>query len=145
MRRKLVRTCGVWLAVFICAAGAWLAPARAQSAQSDQIIGVIDAQLEAFQAEDAQAAFGYASPSIQKHFGTPGNFITMVEQGYPMVWRPAEVQYLDLREIAGKLWQRVMMTDKSGGVHLLDYQMVNSGTGWKINAVQLIKAPSGSV
>jgi hypothetical protein len=54
-----------------------------------------------------------------------------------MVWRPAEVQYLELRKVAGNLWQRVMVTDQAGRTHLLDYQMIKTDDGWQINAVQL--------
>ena len=68
----------------------------------------------------------------------------MVRNGYPMVWRPAEVRYLELREIAGDLWQMVQVTDAEGNVHLLDYQMIAGRDGWKINAVQLLQAPGVS-
>jgi len=115
------------------------------TAQKQPITGVIGAQIEAFQSDDMGAAFGFASPNIRALFGTPERFATMVEQGYPMVWRPADVRYLELREVAGNLWQRVMVTDDSGGIHMLDYQMIETETGWKINAVQLLKAPGANV
>lgn len=115
------------------------------TAQKEPITGVIGAQIEAFQSDDMGAAFGFASPNIRALFGAPERFATMVEQGYPMVWRPADVRYLELREVAGNLWQRVMVTDDSGGIHMLDYQMIETETGWKINAVQLLKAPGANV
>ena len=115
------------------------------TAQKEPITDVIGAQIEAFQSDDMGAAFGFASPNIRALFGTPERFATMVEQGYPMVWRPADVRYLELREVAGNLWQRVMVTDDSGGIHMLDYQMIETETGWKINAVQLLKAPGANV
>ena len=48
----------------------------------------------------------------------------------------AAIQLMD--EVAGNLWQRVMVTDQAGRTHLLDYQMVQTGQGWQINAVQLL-------
>ena len=45
---------------------------------------------------------------------------------------------LALREVAGNLWQRVMVTDQAGNTHLLDYQMVETPEGWQINGVQLL-------
>ncbi|SDJ15854.1 DUF4864 domain-containing protein [Lutimaribacter saemankumensis] len=110
-------------------------------AQQQQITGVIDQQLDAFKTDDFERAFSYASPTIKRIFRTPENFGVMVRRGYPMVWRPAEVRYLDLREVAGNLWQRVQITDAKGGIHLLDYQMIETENGWQINAVQLLKAP----
>lgn len=107
-------------------------------AQDRDIEATIGNQIEAFQADDFNTAFTFASPTIQGIFGTPENFGTMVKRGYPMVWRPAEVRYLDLREIAGRLWQKVMITDSAGVIHLLDYEMIQMENGWKINAVQML-------
>ena len=110
------------------------------TAQEAPIQTTIESQLQAFQADDFAAAFTYASPTIKAIFGTPENFGRMVTQGYPMVHRPAAVKMLELREVAGSLWQRVMITDQMGRTHLLDYQMIETADGWQINAVQLLKA-----
>jgi hypothetical protein len=99
---------------------------------------VIAGQIEAFQADDFARAFTYASPTIKGLFGTSENFGAMVRKGYPMVHHPSAVRMLDLREVAGNLWQRVMVTDQAGNTHLLDYQMVETPDGWQINAVQLL-------
>ena len=115
--------------------------AQAQEARNPAIETVIQQQFDAFRAEDVGTAFSFASPGIKGMFGTPENFGRMVRNGYPMVWRPAEVQFLDLREVAGNLWQRVMVTDQAGRTHLLDYQMVETGQGWQINGVQLLPQP----
>ena len=108
------------------------------------IEATIDAQIDAFLRDDFAGAFGYASPNIQGIFGSSDRFGQMVRRGYPMVWRPAEVDYEDLREIAGNLWQRVRITDQAGKVHFLDYQMIETGEGWRINGVQLLRAPGVS-
>lgn len=107
-------------------------------AQSAEIEANIAAQIQAFKADDFATAFTFASPNIQSFFGTPENFGAMVRNGYPMVWRPADVRFLELREVAGALWQKVMVTDGNGQVHVLDYQMVRQENGWKINGVQLL-------
>lgn len=118
------------------------APAMAQNADIEATIG---AQMEAFRTGDVDRAFTYASPTIRDLFQTPENFGAMVRNGYPMVWRPSEVQYLDLREIDGALWQAVQVTDTQGRVHYLGYQMIQTENGWKINAVKRIDAPDASV
>jgi hypothetical protein len=112
--------------------------APAQEARNPAIESTIQQQLDAFRADDVGAAFSFASPNIKGIFGTPENFGMMVRNGYPMVWRPAGVQYLELREVAGNLWQRVMVTDQAGQTHMLDYQMIKTGDGWQINGVQLL-------
>ncbi len=107
-------------------------------AQNAEIEANISAQIKAFKADDFATAFTFASPNIQRLFGDPDNFGVMVRRGYPMVWRPAEVRFLELREISGALWQKVMITDGDGRVHLLDYQMIQQEGRWKINGVQLL-------
>jgi hypothetical protein len=101
------------------------------------------AQIEAMKVDDFATAFTYASPAIKGIFGTPENFGMMVRQGYPMVWKPSAVQMLEQREIAGALWQKVLVTDGAGQSFVLDYQMVETAEGWQINAVQLL--PSAGV
>ncbi|MCV3271527.1 DUF4864 domain-containing protein [Roseobacter sp. WL0113] len=112
--------------------------ATAVPAQEADIRATINSQLDAFQADDFGAAFEFASPNIQRLFGTPENFQRMVTQGYPMVWRPADVRYLELREEGSTYAQRVMITDRQGRVHVLEYRMLETGAGWRINGVQIL-------
>ena len=120
----------------------WLSPVVAQDRAIEDVIGD---QLDAFTARDVDRAWTYASPTIQGLFGSPGNFGMMVQRGYPMVWDNAEVRYLEQREIDGRLWQKVLIRDAQGGLHLLDYQMQQTDLGWRINAVQLLPAPDPAV
>lgn len=117
---------------------AW--PAKADEAA---IRDVITRQIEAFKLDDFDTAFTFASPTIQNIFRTPENFGVMVRQGYPMVWRPADVEFLGAEIIAGELWQKVLIRDGAGAFHLLGYQMEQGENGWKINAVQLLDLPQG--
>lgn len=132
---------GVILSVFLGAVLTILT-AFGASAQQTEIEGTISQQFEAFKADDFEGAFAFASPNLQMMFQSPENFKRMVTTGYPMVWRPAEVTYLELREIAGAMWQKVQITDAKGFTHLLDYQMVETDDGWRIAGVQLLDAPA---
>ena len=115
-------------------------PTVAQEADLSAPQQIITDQIAAFASQDAEAAFVFASPMIQGLFGNPTNFGEMVRNGYPMVWRPGTVRYLDLREREGRLLQRVEITDAAGRAHLLEYEMIELETGWKINGVRLLKA-----
>lgn len=119
----------------------WAGLVAGAAAQSTEIEATIDAQVDAFLADDLVTAFGYASPRIRSYFRTPENFANMVREGYPMVWRPTLVRFLALREEDGSLWQRVLVTDADGVPHVLDYQMIELETGWKIDAVLLVPPP----
>ncbi|QBY01210.1 DUF4864 domain-containing protein [Rhodophyticola sp. CCM32] len=101
----------------------------------------IQNQFEAFLADDLDGAWAYASPNIQSLFQTPERFGRMVRDGYPMVWRPGQIDYLDLQTLGGLIVQRVQVTDRQGVVHVLGYQMIETGAGWQINGVRLLQAP----
>ena len=121
--------------------GFWIAATAVWAQDAGAIEGVIGNQLEAFNDRDIEEAWQYASPNIKRLFGNPGNFGMMVQQGYPMVWDNADVRFLELRDVAGNLWQKVMVRDAQGGLHILDYQMIETVEGWQINGVQLLPSP----
>ncbi|MCF6445573.1 DUF4864 domain-containing protein [Nereida sp. MMG025] len=119
----------------------WGSMASAQSDPTADIQSVIGGQLKAFQAQDVEKAWVYASPTIKMLFRDEQNFGVMVERGYPMVWNNADVRFLDLRTEDGRVWQKVRLTDRSGAVYFLDYQMIPTAQGWQINGVRVLDAP----
>lgn len=130
---------------FLCALCAVVALglAPAACAQEAPIRAVITAQIEAFEADDFDTAFTYASPTIQRMFGTAQNFGAMVKGGYPMVWRPDNLKFLALDRRGGLLFQDVLVRDRAGALHILEYQMQQGYAGWKINGVTIRKASEG--
>ena len=129
------------LGLVLSAAMAW--PAAADD--RDDITGVIQSQIEAFLADDFATAFTFASPGIKQMFGSSDRFGRMVREGYPMVWRPETVRFLELREISGALRQKVLIEDANGATHVLDYRMEPDGAGdWRIDGVQILRAPDVS-
>ncbi len=123
--------------------GAVLAVGMASGAmaQSQDIEAVIGSQIEAFKVDDFEGAFEFAAPSIRNIFRTPENFGVMVQRGYPMVWRPAEVTFLDLSEAPQGFVQTVQIVDAEGSVHYLAYAMTQTSAGWKISGVRILEAP----
>ena len=111
------------------------------AASPADIEATISDQIAAFQQDDFPRAFTFASPNIQRLFGDSDRFGMMVRQGYPMVWRPADVRFLDLRTIGDMQWQKVQIRDMGGVIHILDYQMINLDNEWRINGVQLLPSP----
>lgn len=124
----------------------WFTTASAEETLPPEagIEATITAQIDAFLNDDFAEAFSYASPNIQGMFGNSDRFGQMVRNGYPMVWRPGDVKYLELRDISGSLWQKVLIRDQQGGTHVLDYQMIQTSEGWKINGVQILRMPGVS-
>ncbi len=118
-------------------------PAGAQS--NSDIEGVIGKQLEAFNSRDVTEAWQYAAPNIQRLFGTPQNFGMMVERGYPMVWTNQNVEFLESEEFNSVTVQRLRLQDTAGGLHILEYQMVQTDEGWRIAGVQILELPDVGV
>ena len=107
---------------------------------------VIEAQLEAFAADDAERAFSYASPAIRAQFGDANTFMGMVRGGYPMVLRPAAVSFFQARTVDGAdttVSQPVQLRDRGGRLWLATYVLERqAGVGWRINGCVVV-ADSG--
>jgi hypothetical protein len=131
--------------ILILVAAMPVAAAAQEAEERTAIETVIADQLADFVERDVPGAWEDASPLIQGMFGTPENFGAMVENGYPMVWDNSEARFMELREEAGALRQKVMVEDSEGRLWVLDYEMVELPEGWKINGVQVLPAPDLAV
>jgi len=109
-------------------------------ADESKIQNVISSQIEAFQQDDIETAFTFASPKIQLLFGSPENFGKMVQNGYPMVWRPSDVTFLRQKADGGVVLQEMRFFDADGIGHAFIYEMVDVSGSWKINGVYKIKS-----
>ena len=123
---------------FILAIAFWVAAALPVWAEGKAIETTIRAQITALQADDFARAFTYASLTIQQIFRAPEVFGRMVRQGYPMVYRPSAIEFLELASVEGYYWQKVQIRDGQGRYHLMAYQMVQLDGVWRINGVQLL-------
>jgi hypothetical protein len=121
-------------------------PAEVPAADRAAIAGVITRQIDAFRHDDANAAFGFASPMIQGMFGDPAHFLAMVQRGYPPVYRPRSVHIGALVMQDGRIVQRVELVGPDGGRDLALYTMEREPDGsWRIDGCQLTKADDVSV
>ncbi len=141
-----IRTPFAILLLFAALTAVSTMPARGQAndppgADGNAIVAVIQSQLAALQADQAAKAFSFASPGIQSMFGTPDRFMQMVRSGYAAVYRPREVQFLDLVIDQGELAQRVLFVGPDGVPVLAYYYMERQPDGsWRISGVTLRKS-----
>lgn len=121
-----------------------LAPIPMANAQSDSvgagdrsaIQGVIESQIAAFRRDDGNEAFSYASPGIRARFQTVENFMSMVRSGYPAVYRPREMEMLDLKVRGETIQQEVLFVGPDGQVVKAVYSMEKQEDGtWRISGV----------
>ena len=140
MTRSLVGL--VWLLMALAPPAGGSAGEPLSAGDRAAIRGVIEAQLAAFRADDGATAFGFASPSIQRQFGSPANFLAMVRTGYRPVHRPREVQFRDLVEVEGEPVQLVLLVGPDFEVVTAHYVMQRQADGsWRINGCVLQAAP----
>lgn len=132
----------VALLLFLCAlAGPASAQADLSAADRASIQAVITRQIDAFRRDDAEAAFSFASPSIQDQFGTPGRFLDMVRRAYPAVHRPRMVEFTGLRLSDGAVVQQVELIGPDGASELALYTMERDPAGtWRISGCTLVES-----
>jgi hypothetical protein len=142
MRRPSLTLRGLVAAAFCSLMLLFGAPAHAgdavSAADGAAIRQVVQDQLAAFQRDDGDAAFGYASPMIQNMFGSPDNFMMMVRNGYLPVYRPKRVEFggIDLQD--GAPTQHVLLTGPDGVEVEALYFMEHEADGkWRINGCVL--------
>lgn len=118
--------------LFSASAGA---AAELPEAQAKAVRAVIEAQLEAFAADDAERAFSYASPSIHEMFGTAPQFMAMVQGRYSMLVKPESVVFLLPSSARGSVIQEVLIRDGEGRLWRAAYRLEPIADGsWRINA-----------
>jgi hypothetical protein len=101
---------------------------------------VVEQQLQAFQRDDGDAAFSFASPSIRGMFGTAEHFMDMVRGAYQPVYRPREVAFRDLQVIENEPIQPVVLVGPDGVPVLALYKMEwqEKEQVWRINGCVLV-------
>jgi Domain of unknown function (DUF4864) len=140
-RRRLGHLALISLLLPTAAGAALLAEPDARAVRQ-----VVEAQLEAFAADDAARAFAYASASIQAQFGDANAFMAMVRSGYPMVIRPAAVSFFQPQVEIGTpetVKQLVQLRDREGRLWMATYLLQRQGgAGWRISGC-VVAADSG--
>ena len=110
------------------------------------IRGVIAGQMEAFRRDDGAAAFAFASPGIQRIFGSPDNFMAMVRGGFQPVYRPRDVAFRELLRLGDTLIQPVEVIGPDGVAQLALYAMEQQADGsWRIAGCELVAMPDRRV
>jgi hypothetical protein len=111
------------------------------AADQTAIQAVINAQLGAFRHDDADGAFSYASPHIREIFQDPTNFLSMVKQGYPTVYRAQSASFGAIDTSGPEPVQKVELVGPDGQGALALYTMEREPDGsWRIDGCVLVKS-----
>ena len=137
------------LALASMALGALLGPLAAhggavEAGDARAVRAVIESQLQAFAADDAERAFSFASATIRAQFGNAGRFMAMVQGGYPMVVRPTSTAFFRPESVDGAIWQKVHLRDAAGRLWLATYELVRQADqAWRINGCSVSADAAG--
>jgi hypothetical protein len=103
------------LAMALAALGVQLRAAAAplSELESAKVREVVVAQLSALAVDDAESAFDTATPAVRAAIGSSNRFLAMVRGAYPMVYRPASVNFHKPELDEGSVLQLVEIKDSS--------------------------------
>jgi Domain of unknown function (DUF4864) len=119
----------------------YLAPAHADDFPgADAARDVIEHQLQAFAADDAQTAFSFAAPVIIDGFGTAETFVDMVKRGYRPVYRNRSHSFEEgFIDKLGRPTLRVRLTGLDGISYDALYTLELQSSGeWKISGCTIL-------
>ena len=114
--------------------------------EENEIKSIVNQQLEAFQNDDFEKAYSFASPTIKKMFSSPEVFRKMVIGGYQAVYRPQSIKMGSVEIIKGVTTLKVYLVDPNGEFVTANYLMEKQGNGeWLIAGCILSKAESDEI
>ncbi len=106
-----------------------------------QIIAVVQSQLDAFAADDAEKAFSYAAPNIRALLGNAQNFLEMVRSQYDIVVHPVSVVFLKPQGDRADSVLKVQLTDEDGDVWTATYTLQRQKNKlWRITGCVIAEA-----
>ena len=112
----------------------------------EQIVSVVSAQLQAFQDDDFEKAYSYASPTIQTIFPDYKKFRDMIVGQYQAVYRPKSINFGSVTTQGGTTFLEVYLVDPDGIFVTAIYTMQQQeDDSWLINGCFLNQAKSDQI
>jgi hypothetical protein len=107
---------------------------------------VVNAQLQAFQDDDFEKAYSYASPTIKTIFSDYKKFRDMVVGQYQAVYRPKSINFGNVTTQGGTTFLEVYLVDPDGIFVTAIYTMQQQeDDSWLINGCFLNQAKSDQI
>ena len=116
------------------------------ASDEEEIISVVNAQLQAFQDDDFEKAYSYASPTIKTIFSDYKKFRDLVVGQYQAVYRPESINIGSVSTEGGVPFLEVYLVDPDGIFVTAIYSMQQQENGsWLINGCFLSQAQSDQI
>lgn len=146
MARTSIRMVHIWLVGLLLQFGVSSAQAEAISKGDLQAVqATVQRQFDAFEKDDAVAAFALASSAIRSQFGDAEKFMTVVKQRYKPVYRHRVAFFTGAQRVDGMVIQSVRLTDADDRVWVALYRVQREADGqWRILGCELRETTSVS-
>ncbi len=103
---------------------------------------VINGQINAFYAEDAETAYSFASPGIRSIYRTSAQFLKMVREKYPALYKSGNYAFGRSKLVGGGelVLQEVLISADHGKDWTAIYEMRLMDDGlYKVNGVRMTR------
>ena len=145
MRIRLVLRAFYVICVLVFASGTSLADSSALSGDERTALqALVQSQLDAFQRDDGEAAFGFAGSRVHEIFSDADDFMRTVREGYPPVYRPRSVLFGQLVQTDSGPIQVVYLGGQDGHAYVALYTFERQTDGSWLIAGCLLRKNSGT-
>lgn len=121
-------------------------PQDVSEADKGEFQRIIQSQIQAFNADDGNAAYAFAAPGIRRMFPTPEAFMGMVKQGYAPVYRQKSFRFGDTEMKGQHPVQQVTIVDAEGRTWTAYYAFEKQSDGsWLISGCVLQRIEGADV
>lgn len=111
--------------------------------ESDAIHTVVQTQLEAFAADDAETAFDLTSDETQALLGSPQALLGIVREWYPPLYRPQKAVFSPAEVAGDHAIQEVVITDSNNVIWVAIFLMqLDEDSTWKVDSYHLVETTS---
>jgi hypothetical protein len=124
----------------------WIGTASAEDLTAASSRAIIERQLDAFERDDAAAAYALAAPTIKDMFGDAAHFMAMVRDHYAPVYRHRSVEFGAFTELGDEASLEATLVDNDNVVWTALYSFRRLSNGdWLISGCVLAKAEGSAI
>jgi hypothetical protein len=123
-----------------------VAAASAEELTAARSHAIVERQFDAFQRDDAEAAYALAAPAIKEIFVDADHFLAMVRDRYPPVYRHRSVEFGAFEESGHEASLQATLVDNDNVVWTALYSLSREENGdWLISGCVLVKSEASAI
>jgi Domain of unknown function (DUF4864) len=124
----------------------WIGTATAEDLTAASSRAIVERQFDAFEHDDAAAAYALAAPAIKDMFSDADHFIAMVRHHYAPVYRHRSAEFGAFKESGDEASLEATLVDNDNVVWTALYSFRRAPNGdWLISGCVLAKAEASAI